>query len=434
MTEPGASELVALLDDQPVGVLAQAPSGALTFTYLDAWRDRYDAYPLSLSMPLGRTTHPDSVVRSFLEGLLPDNQAVLNEWGRRFGVSPRNPFSLLTHMGADCPGAVQFIPRDRAESGTERESGSITWLTEMQVAERLRGLATGSGTGRLAGDRGQFSLAGAQPKTALVHDGRRWGIPSGRIPTTHILKPSAQPRFADFEVNEHLCLMLADALGISVPRSWVQSFDGQPTIVVERFDRQRLPDGRVRRIHQEDCCQALGVPPGLKYEAEGGPGAQDVIRLLVRESDTPDVDVAAFIDSLAFNWLIAGTDAHAKNHALMIGPGSVRLAPFFDLISTLPYDREIPYRKAKLAMRVDREYNVWKIRSRHWRGLAQRSGLDPEPVLERVRELAAAVPRALHSVIDGLAAPYAAAETVELLTRRIERHASDCLARLEGRP
>ena len=116
------------------------------------------------------------------------------------------------------------------------------------------------------------------------------------------------------------------------------------------------------RLHQEDVCQALGVSPHRKYQNEGGPGPEDIVSLLIRESNEPETDVAAFLDALALNWVIGGTDAHAKNYSLLLSAGSVRLAPLYDLISILPYPRSVPYREAKLAMRVDREYPLWKIR------------------------------------------------------------------------
>ena len=424
------SELVVLLSGEPVGVVRQHRGDILTLTYDQAWQDRPDAYPVSLSMLLTKQEHPDTVVRPFLEGLLPDNTDVLDRWAREFHVSPRNPFALLRHMGADCAGAVQLIPPNELGSVTD-EASAIEWLTEDEIGERLRDLVQRHGTGRLAGDRGRFSLAGAQPKTAFVHDGERWGVPFGAIPTTHILKPPTQSDLDGFHINEHFCLKLAEKLGLAVAESTVRSFDGEAAIVVARYDRRRLENGQLVRLHQEDVCQSLAVPPRTKYEADGGPGAPAITQLLIDEADDPDLDVGAFFDALALNWVIAGTDAHAKNYSLLIGPGSVRLAPLYDLISSLPYPHWISYRRAKLAMRVDREYLVWKIRPRHWRGVADRCGLDPDPVMDRIRELVTAIP---------VAVDHAAAEVreedldhgiVDQLEEEIETHVEGCLRILD---
>ncbi|MGA7631477.1 MAG: HipA domain-containing protein [Terriglobales bacterium] len=123
---------------------------------------------------------------------------------------------------------------------------------------------------RAATDTGQFSLAGAQPKTALLLEGRRWGVPSGRTPTTHILKPPTGEWDGHAEI-EHFCLLLARASGLVVPNSSVRRFRAEIAIVIERYDRIRSSDGWLR-VHQEDMCQALGLHPAKKYENEGGPG------------------------------------------------------------------------------------------------------------------------------------------------------------------
>ncbi|MCH7934196.1 MAG: type II toxin-antitoxin system HipA family toxin [Gemmatimonadetes bacterium] len=419
-------ELVVLLNGERVGVVRQHRGGNLTLTYDQTWRDRPDAYPLSLSMLLVRQDHPDAVVRPYLEGLLPDNTDVLDRWAREFQISPRNPFALLRYMGRDCAGAVQLIPPNELGSLVD-EPSAIEWLTETEVAERLRDLVEHHGTGRLAGDRGYFSLAGAQPKTAFVHDGERWGIPSGATPTTHILKPPAQRGLDGFDINEHFCLKLAKKLGLAAAESTVRNFDGEAAIVVARYDRRRLENGQLVRLHQEDTCQSLAVPPRIKYEADGGPGAPALVQLLIDEADDPDADVGAFFDALALNWVIAGTDAHAKNYSFLIGPGSVRLAPLYDLISVLPYPHWISYRRAKLAMRVDREYQVWKIRARHWRGLAERCGLDSDPVMDRVRELVTAIPAAVAQAAAEVREEGLDHEIVDRLEVLIGEHAEACV-------
>ena len=133
------SILVALLDAREVGVVRQA-RGRLSFQYEESWRQAADAYPLSLSLPLTAREHGHAAISAFLWGLLPDNHIVLDRWARRFQVSARNPFSLLEKVGEDCAGAVQFSTPDRLDALKGRGSGDIDWLTEGQVAARLRAL------------------------------------------------------------------------------------------------------------------------------------------------------------------------------------------------------------------------------------------------------------------------------------------------------
>lgn len=265
------TELVALLDGRVVGTVRQNRQGQLQFVYDDGWREGAGAYPLSLSMPLARRQHEDGSIRPYLEGLLPDNDAILARWSSQFHVSARNPLALLAHVGEDCAGAVQFASPDRAANLQAEPAPPVRWLKETEIAGMLRELRTRDATGRRAGDPGYFSLPGAQPKTALLYQDGRWGIPSGRTPTTHILKPPAVD-LEGFAENEHLCLRLAAAVGLPATRSQVMRFGDEVAIVIERYDR--LPvEGRIARVHQEDFCQALSVSPRIKYEAEGGPAS-----------------------------------------------------------------------------------------------------------------------------------------------------------------
>lgn len=420
-------ELRVLLRGEPAGRLIQRGGGELAFTYDGSWQEREDAFPLSLSMPLAQREHGDATVRAFLEGLLPDDATILERWARQFQVSARNPFALLSQMGEDCAGAVQFVRPERYEEVASAGHGAIEWLTEGDISERLRDLVEEGGTGRLPGDRGQFSLAGAQPKMPLFFDGTRWGIPSGRAPTTHILKPPAPSDLQGLDLNEHLCLRIAKELGLAAAESWVATFGGQDALVVARYDRMRLNDGRVVRLHQEDACQALGVSPHRKYQNEGGPGPEDIVELLIRESNDPDTDVAAFLDALALNWALGGTDAHAKNYSLLLSSGSVRLAPLYDLISILPYPRRVPHRDAKLAMRIGREYGLWKVRRRHWEGLAARCDLDPEPVVERVTEVVAAIPAAVERAVAGVREEGLRHEILERVEAEVRELSAHCL-------
>jgi serine/threonine-protein kinase HipA len=218
----------------------------------------------------------------------------------------------------------------------------------------------------------------------------RWGVPSGRIPTTHILKPPTGEWDGHAE-NEHFCLQLARSLDLIVPNYNVLRYQDEVAIVVERYDRARAGN-RWMRIHQEDMCQALGLHPTRKYENDGGPGVRRIVELLREQSSSPDEDVQSYLDAIAFNWLIAGTDAHAKNYSLLLGQnGAVRLAPLYDLASILPYPA-VDISKVKLAMKIGGEYRLRNIGLRHWQKLAAELRLDDVKLVDRFREMAHALP------------------------------------------
>ncbi|MBV8747207.1 MAG: type II toxin-antitoxin system HipA family toxin [Xanthobacteraceae bacterium] len=383
------SELVTLLGDKEVGRVRNDARARLTFVYDDDWRKSEDAYPLSLSMPFAAKEHGPSVVQAFLWGLLPDNERVLDRWAAKFQVSARNVFALISHVGEDCAGAVQFVVPERLDAVRGGKEDKVEWLDEADIAKRLQTLRADHSAWRLPRDIGQFSLAGAQPKTALLFQNERWGIPAGRIPTTHILKPPTG-HFDGHAENEHICLMLARELGLPAAASKVMRFGEEVAIVIERYDRH--PAGNeIIRIHQEDVCQTLGIMPTKKYQNEGGPSPANIVELLRTYSTDREVDVDTFVAALGFNWLIAGTDAHAKNFSLLLAGGHVRLAPLYDVASILPYD-EFDIRKVKLAMEVGNEYKLKQIGLRQWLKFARETRVDPDALIARLSSMAKQLP------------------------------------------
>src|SRR5207253_4332817 len=136
---------------------------------------------------------------------------------------------------------------------------------------------------------------------------------------------------------EHFCLELARSFNLPVANSEIRRFEDQIAIVIERYDRVKT-GGMIHRVHQEDVCQAMGLPPTKKYQSDGGPGVREIAELLTTFSTAPVEDIQTFVGAIAFSWLVAGTDAPAKNYALLLGSGSRnRLAPLYDLASALPY-------------------------------------------------------------------------------------------------
>ena len=418
--------LVVFLNGALVGNIYQSRSGALRFSYEDAWRQDESAYPLSLSMPLAAKEHRDNVVSSFLWGLLPDNDRTLEHHGRLFGVSARNPAALLAHIGADCAGAVQFAPPETADAtrASSINARVVEWIDEHEVARELKTVREQGIPGTFSRTAGQFSLAGAQPKIALLEERGRWGRPSGRIPTNRILKPPSG-EYRGFAENEHFCLELANGLELGVVKSRVMKFADEVAIVVERFDRSKR--GRAyARIHQEDMCQALGVMPTGKYEAGGGPGIAAIISVLREASLEPEQDIERFIQATVLNWVLAATDSHAKNYALLHGAGGgVRLAPFYDILSYLPYADSALHR-VKLAMKIGSKYLVSRVNRQSWEALAKANGLAITAVMDDLDSVLERLPKVVDRVASDAIDSGLDASIVEQLTDRILKRTYDC--------
>lgn len=399
--------LHVLLGGVRIGMVREERSGRLRFFYNDAWTRADAPQSVSLSLPYTQSDHTHRPVHAYMSNLLPDNREILQGWAAQFGVSDRNPFALLAHMGEDCAGAVQFVREDRLHDALS-SPGTIVPLSEDEIAAALKRIRRYASPWAETNARtGAFSLAGAQAKIALADTGRGWGRASGNAPSTHILKPPARrDRFPGIEVNEHVCLNLARHLGIPAAASRVKQFGDEVAIVVERFDREPGPAGVVR-LHQEDTCQALGVPPSRKYQYAQGPGFSEMAHIARANSADADADLQLLLDAAALNWLIGGTDAHAKNYSWFISRGDeVRLTPLYDLISSLPY-WDIEREDLRLAMTIGGENRLLHVRRRHWEQFADVLGAEQAEVLRYVRDLCGGLPEAIDAVVgtaasDGL--------------------------------
>jgi serine/threonine-protein kinase HipA len=386
------SELLIVIEGTLAGSVHANKSGRLSLSYEEPWRASPRGYSISVSMPLADVTYSQKAVWPYLWNLLPENPNVLQRWAQQYHISAGNPFKLLERVGADVPGATQFIPPDRLAEIQAEQHPTIEWITLDELRERLRQLRDDISAVRRPGDIGKMSLPGAQAKTAFYRDPQtgRWGVPGGRTPTTHIIKPCV-PGFDGLVENEHLCQDVAARLGMPAARSTVLVLD-ESYIVVERYDRLPPAPGTEfpQRIHQEDMCQALGLMPTRKYQEDGGPGISQIATLIRRVSAEPEADVERFLKANMFNWLIGGTDAHAKNYSFLIDAGdAIRLAPLYDLSSQLPYPDLIAQR---VSMKIGDHYDMERVNLTDWQNLARTCAVDEERVTGMLTQMARALP------------------------------------------
>jgi len=349
----------------------------LGFEYDDTYRNTESNYPISLSMTKSALSYQDEpnapVVSNFLWGLLPDDANMLKAYAKALDASHADPLALLAAIGPDCPGALMF--------GQPDTEPAMTLIPHDELSELIRELRTYAARSVFGAEPGYFSLAGAQSKTALVYDKQKdqWFRPTGSHPSTHIFKP-AMTEHADQALNEDFCLKLAKRAGLAAATSFVLQSGEECALVSERYDRmlipgvQNGPSEHILRIHQEDMCQALGKHPDQKYERDGGPTVGDVLRLLADHSSEPE-DIERFFKAVVFNYLICGSDAHAKNYSVLHGfDKECLLAPLYDMNSLYPYTNQ--RKSQKVAMSIGGKYVLYDIRPSHFKAEAAAVGVD----------------------------------------------------------
>ncbi len=372
--------LIVYLKGKAAGALTQDASGLLGFSYLPEWLSQPGAVPLSRSLPLREEPFHGKHARPFFAGILPD-EGPRRQVAAILGVSERNDFAMLERIGGECAGAVSLLPEGMPFPGAGERR--LRQLDESELREIVAELPRRP---LLAGREGvRLSLAGAQGKLPVVIEGTAIFLPLGSTPSTHIIKPEPQ-HFPGLVAVELLCMTLAKAVGLTVPHVSTRTLGDRPCIVVQRYDREVEPN-TVRRLHQEDFCQAMGFPPEQKYQQEGGPLLRDCIAMLREWSTAPVLDIRDFLDGLIFNVLIGNADAHGKNYSLLYRQGERRLAPFYDLVCTLAW----PELSKAPAMKIGKSDSIETITSAHWRKMAQDTGLGWPMVRERIVNQAQAV-------------------------------------------
>jgi serine/threonine-protein kinase HipA len=406
------------LDGTLIGTVTQSSQGALGFNYDDEYTTTVDPTPLSLSLPILSNRHRDKAVRAYLEGLLPDSEGTRQRWAREYQVSPNNPFALLAHVGRDAAGAVQILPPDVDPADAGARTGDIEWISDTDFVDLVQSLATHQSDWDPGRFGGRWSLAGAQAKTALFRnpESGQFGIPRDSTPTNVIVKPAIE-RYAQHHINEALCQRAAREVGMLAAECEVLEVGDVEVLVSTRYDR--LYDGTAwRRVHQEDVCQALSVHPSLKYQSDGGPGVGDIADLLNRlPIEDREVNAERFFKALAYNVLIGGTDAHAKNYSLILIGSRAQVSPLYDAASAAPYDHR---ERLRSSMKIGDHWRMLDVTSSDWHKVGRRLGIPGDQAVAWVDELREQLSGALERAAASL--PIAARSEAKRLAERIIEH------------
>lgn len=410
------SRLGVYQNGEIVGYLSKQPSGAIEFIYADEWLSNERAYPVSLSLPLREDAFRGAPVVAVFENLLPDSESLRSRVAEKVGADGTDAYSLLAQIGRDCVGALQFFPE-----GTDINFSGLNVIEGEEIGEEeIEKILNNLARVPLGLDRDhdfRISVAGAQEKTALLFHNGKWLRPSGTTPTTHILKTQIGdlPNGVDLSnsvENEFYGLTVMQAFGLPVNKAEIKTFGKTESLVIERFDRRWTKEGNLSRIPQEDCCQALSIPPSRKYQSdhrpkdEKQPSIVEILNLL-KGSDQPAEDQKAFLKAQILFWLIGATDGHAKNFSIFLGVGGrFMLTPFYDVLTAQPFfdAHQIQKKQMKMAMSVgdNNHYKMEEIHGRHFVQTAKKAGLPDYIAQDALEEISNEVERGIKSIEDNL--------------------------------
>jgi serine/threonine-protein kinase HipA len=408
-------------DNRIVGQLTQNQHGELGFVYAPAWLADQRTAALSASLPKREKPFTKRECRPFFAGLLPEEdqrEAV----AQALGVSKGNDFSLLDNLGGEVAGAIEILPAGVQPPPCPPEQ-SPQRLDDPALLKLLDELPRRP---FLVGEKGlRLSLAGAQSKLPVVLVGNAVALPAPGQPTTHILKPQIE-RFKGTTENEAFVMRLAKTIGLNVAHVEPRVICGRTFLLIERYDRTRGVDGRVRRIHQEDFCQALGIPPEKKHANEGGPAFADCFTLVRDHSSVPAVDVLALLDAALFNAFVGNADAHGKNFSILYRDHGPTLAPLYDLLSTAFYAELSP----AFAMKIGKRSTLGELDTRGWQRFANDAGIGFPLIRSRANRMADNINGKIASVANEVVSHGMDPETVNELATFIGARIEPCVVSL----
>ncbi|WP_454294987.1 type II toxin-antitoxin system HipA family toxin [Salana multivorans] len=363
--------------------------------------DRFglDSPVLSVATPLA--IRPSRGAKARRQGvfaeLLPEGR-MLERLAQEARVPTYDVIGMLRCYGRDIAGALQIW--DPGAPGEPR-TPSLTPVTHREIGDLLRRVSDFPLANR--DSSGKTSLAGVQDKIVLAQTSDGWSRALDGHPSSHILKP-ASSQYTTMIFDEEYGARLSRAVGLTSFDTWLETFDGEVALVIERYDRDpRLPGGR---LQQEDFNQALGARGIQKYQRHGGRVSLAAIARTVNHW-AGQADLHRLLRMVTLAVVVGNLDLHAKNLSLLHPPdGSTTLAPAYDVVPLTHLDTD-----GELALAINGEYRHAAITRDHLVREAHSWGLrDPQPIItdtaEKLRDTArreAPDPRAHPRLADDVA-------------------------------
>lgn len=394
-----------------VGKVWRNMAGSIGFCYESDWVSG-SGFMISCSLPLQeREFAPeDKVAHYWFANLLPEGD--MREKIIKERKLPDTDFMLLRALGGECAGALSILPLDQEPTESRQYE---------QLADKdLSALVLRRGHPYIDWSKGHYprlSLAGAQYKCPVLFTDDQYYVPKSAAPTSHILKFDPQ-HYRNVPAYETFTTQLAASINLPVIDIVLCSIARNRFVRISRYDRIWDKDHKIRRLHQEDFCQALGLSSESKYQEDGGPSFADCYCLVQNISSNPVADAKHLLRWQIFNILVGNSDGHAKNLSLLYAQdGQIRLAPFYDLICT----RAIVHIDHRIAVYVGGKRDPGTIALTHWHDLAKQCNVTTKSINKLILEVAEGLLQGVSSereIFEEHYGPYPALQRIERIVNK----------------
>lgn len=368
--------------------------------------------PISLSLPVREKPYLNDEAHPYFANLLPegDTRTLIEA---RLGTPRGDDYALLRLIGGDCAGAITLFP----EGQTPFVDASYKELSNDDLITLIKELPKNPlGVGR--SEKVRLSLPGAQNKTTLYRKDGVYYEPENGAPSSHILKIpiTRHDGIVDTVHNETFVMMLAKEVGLYVPDVEMVMIDEIPVFVIERYDRFIDDNMKLKRLLQEDFCQLLGFDPCVKYQRQGGPSLESCVEKILEHSSDITADLDQLLIWVAFNVLIGNTDAHAKNVSMIWGKTGIRLAPFYDILSTSVYGDS---HDKDFAMTIGRQFYTENLTKDDWKTMAEYLDISLKLVARTNTKLLRNIEPALKTILQEFNSRYGSNPTVNKIVAEV---------------
>ncbi|RUM68318.1 MAG: type II toxin-antitoxin system HipA family toxin [Sulfurospirillum sp.] len=418
-----AAKLSVFYKDQKVGIIqVDSKTEHFAFAYTHAWRQ--NGFEISPHIPFD-TPATSASIKKFLDNLLPEGRA-LDIFSLFFQVTKNNTLAITREIGNETSGALTFFD-DRAERVTTSERK----IKEIELTERIR---TEDPVRLIIWDgKPRLSVAGVQDKLPVIYRNGAYSFGEGKLASTHILKFETD-RQRHLIINEYICMKLAHAAGLEAAEVEIKHFGDKPALLVTRFDRKRISDEEIERLHIIDGCQALDLPPTHKYERNMGTGKRvEAVREGVsfqklfafsNRCANPIKTKLQILQWAFFNLIISNADAHGKNISFFAGKNGYTLTPFYDMVCIAMY----PEFEQQLSMGYGDNFST-DIQKRDIEAMCEQCDINPKLAFKELKNMANRVLKAVeehhfHEAATGEEEKAFVKEMVKQIRERAERYSA----------